>query len=351
MAARSLLAARLGALLVAALAGCDSWSASTTNILPVDPSTGGGGAMMASSSILDRMEGATMRVPFQGQRRIELHWQEGAVAKELVYTELVTADGAGSFAIHPLELIEPALPPAQASQFLHLQEMRQSLFFRYRDFEVRDLDLFAANYGARFTGDVGQVAGRDVERLVIQRRIAPDRRFTVDVDPLNGLVLRASEVLLDGTLVARLEFSQIELDPSAFTPVSFHQPLTGEISLPTNGSNLARSLGFQPHQPRQLPSGFDLIEMAELVDPQDNRTWAKQVFSDGVELLFFLEAKPDDVPGFHVQPGSTQDLASLRSLSIGPWTVLQADYNNRQMIVMGKQSELALEDAIRSAFP
>jgi len=190
-----------------------------------------------------------------------------------------------------------------------------------------------------------------VERLTIQRREGADRRFTVDVDPENGLVLRASEQLLDGTLVSRLEFLEIDLDPNT-SAISFHQSLTGEVSLPMGSANALRDeLGFLPHEPRQLPAGYALIELAKLEDPQDHRTWVKQVYSDGVELLFFLEAEPPELPTHHVPPSGAQKPGTLRALSIGTWTVLQADLQGRDLIAMGKQGELALADAIRSAFP
>ena len=49
------------------------------------------------------------------------------------------------------------------------------------------------NYEAIFTGQTVDVAGRSAERLRIQRRTVPDRRFLVDVDPDNGLVRRARD--------------------------------------------------------------------------------------------------------------------------------------------------------------
>jgi hypothetical protein len=100
-----------------------------------------------------------------------------------------------------------------------------------------------------------------------------------------------------------------------------------------------------------LPRGYELIEVAKLVDPHDTRTWVKLVYSDGVDVLFFVEAEPPDLPSHHAQPGGPPEASTLRSLSIGAWTVLQARYSGRDSIAMGKQGELALADAIRSAYP
>lgn len=339
--------ALLGALAFTALAACDSWTASTNN-LPVDPG-GGGSAILAKVPALELNAGATTRIPFQGVRRVETHWTEGTTSHALVYRERISGDGTGRFDLELLELIEPVLPPAQVNQFTLLHESREGLFFRYRDFEVRDLDLFSANYSAHSGEDVAEVAGRAVERWVVQRGAGSERRYVVDIDPENGLALRAREELLDGTLVALLEYESLDLAPD-LSNVAFHQPSNSEIGLPWGSTNLARNLGFTPHEPRQLPRGFSLHEAAKLVDAKDARTWAKLVYSDGVELMFFVQAEPD-APVHQLPPGLPQALGNLRSLRIGLWTVLQADYHGRDSIAMGKQSELALADAIRSAYP
>jgi hypothetical protein len=344
------IASWIGSLALAALSGCgDSWSASTTNILP-NGGVGTGAAMDATASILTKMAGAAQRVPFQGTRRVEARWMEGTTAKSLIYTELATGNGAGGFAIEPLELIEPALPPAQANQFLVLQRNREGLFFRYRDFALRDFDLFEANWSANVTGEVGEIAGRVVERLLVKRRAGGDRRYLVDVDSENGLVLRAVEELLDGTLVSKVEFQTLDLDPD-FSAVSFHQALTNEVTLSTNLTSVARALEFQPHAPKQLPRGYELIEVAKLVDPHANRAWAKLVYSDGVDVLFFVESESADTPSHQIQGIPPSEPGTVRALTIGTWTVLQAHYGSRDSVVLGKQGELALADAIRSAYP
>jgi hypothetical protein len=344
---RTHIPALLGALALTALAACDSWVAST-NTIPGDPA-GGGSAVMAGKTLLESNVGALTRIPLQGVRKVEARWTEGAVQHALVYRERITGDGTGRFDLQLLELIEPPLPPNQANQFTLLHESREGLFFRYRDFEIRDFDLFSANFSAVSSKDVAQVAGRQVERWVVQRRAGAERRYVVDLDAENGIALRAREELLDGTLVSQLEYESLDLAPD-LTNVPFHQKSNGEIALTTSSFGLARGLGFSPHQPRHLPRGYSLHEAAKLVDAKDGRTWAKLVYSDGVDLMFFVEAEPKP-PSPHVQPGSTQTLGTLRSLRVGLWTVLQAEYLDRDSIAMGKQGELALSDAIRSAYP
>ena len=347
MGTRAPLPTLLGALALSALAACDSWTASTNNV-PVDP-IGGGTAVMAQKPALELNEGALTRIPLQGVRRVEAHWKEGDVEHALIYRERVTGDGTGRFDLQFVELIEPLLPPPQASQFEFLHESREGLFFRYRDFEIRDFALFSANFNARQTGDVADVAGRPVERWVVQRRAGPERRYIVDLDVENGIALRVCEELLDGTPVSLLQYESLNLAPD-LNNVPFHQPSNGEFALTTSGVGLARGLGFTPHQPRHLPRGYSLHEAAKLIDPKDGRTWAKLVYSDGVDLMFFVEGDPQK-PSPHVQPSATQRPGTLRSMRVGLWTVLQSDYLGRDAIAMGKQGELALADAIRSAYP
>jgi hypothetical protein len=328
-------------LAVLALGACDTWAAETDN------SSAG---VQKSTSILDLMAGASERVEMQGVRRYEAHWSDASGDHTLQYRETVSADGQGQFAIDPLELLEPQLAPAPAAQFLVMQKVRERLMFRYRDFEIRDLVAFAANYEAIFTGQTVDVAGRSAERLRIQRRTVPDRRFLVDVDPDNGLVLRAREELLDGTLVSLSEYESLDLTPD-LSGVVFSQSVTGETSLAPGAAVSFDDLGFVPPQPKQVPAGWSLIETARLSDPTDDRVWAKLVYSDGVDPLFFLVSEPA-APELQIAAGSSSpQSASVSALTIGTWTVLQGEIASHDVVVMGEQDDQVLADLIRSAFP
>ena len=324
-----------------ALGACDTWAAETDN------SSAG---VQKSTSILQLMVGASERVEMQGVRRYEVRWSDAAGAHTLLYRETVSADGQGQYAIDPLELVEPQLAPAPAAQFLVMQKVRERLMFRYRDFEIRDLDAFSANYEAVFTGQTFDVAGQTAERLRIQRRTAPDRRFWVDVDPDNGLVLRAREELLDGTLVSHSEYESLDLTPD-LSGVVFSQSLTDETLLAPGAAMTYDALGFVPPEPRQVPDGWSLVETARLVDPTDGRVWAKLVYSDGIAPLFFLVSEPEAPQLQVVASAGTPQAVRVRALSIGAWTVLQGEVASHDVVVMGRQDEQVLADLIRSAFP
>ena len=164
-----------------------------------------------------------------------------------------------------------------------------------------------------------------------------------------GLVLRAREELLYGTLVAQTEFESLDLAPD-LSGVAFSQGLTDEEALPPGSKPDLTGLGFQPPVPKQLPAGWRLQEVAKLVDPTDDRAWAKLVYTDGVDLLFFLAAAPEP-PQRALVGGSAAQPARVRALSVGAWTVLQGDLAGHELVVMGKADEEVLADLIRSALP
>ena len=340
----------LGLLLGAALAllgltACDQGPATAGS--PTDAR-----GAVASTSLLHLMVGAPQRVEYQGVRRYEARWSDASGPQSLVYRERVSSDGRGRFAVDPVELIEPVLSPAETGQFLLLQKLREGLFFRYRDFTIRNVDAFALNYQADFTGQQLPVAGHLAERLIIEasseRVEEAVRRYTVDVDPTNGLVLRVREELVDGTLVSLAEFESLSYAPD-LTGIAFNQSVGGETSLPTSTPLTAPVLGFQPHPPKQVPQGWRLHEVATLTDPTTDRPWVKLVYTDGLEVLFFAEAGPGQ-PTFQQHGGGAAQPARVRSLSIGSWTVLQGQLDGRELVVMGRSGEDVLADLVRSTF-
>ncbi len=331
----------------------------------VDPSTehasGGGPLGQRDPSVADRpadpallalMATAPVTTLYQGVRRYEHHSTAGGPPHSLIYREQVSCDGRGAYAIDPLELVEPQVSQGQQDLFLLLQRARTGLMFRYRDFRIHDLAAFAANYSAIDTGKSVQVVGRACAELQVALQQAPDRRWVLHVDSANGLVLRAREEALDGGLISLSEFESLSLAPD-LSSVAFHQPQFGEQSLVAGSVAATQALGFAPSEPKLLPLGWGRIEHAKLIDSSDgNRPWAKFVYSDGVELLFYLQAKrdpppPQVPPG---QPGVPLEPDLVRSLAVGPWNLAQGRIHRGDLVVMGKVDETSLYDLIQSTF-
>jgi hypothetical protein len=286
-------------------------------------------------------------------RHFTTHWSDAGVPKVLEYRENVIADGQGKFSVDPLALIEPPSSQSESDLFLLLQKLRESLMYRYRDFAVRDIDGFLANYSLVDTGVRVTVAGVLGERLQIEKRDNPDRRYIVDVDLATGLILRSREELLDGTLVTLSEFESLTYAPDLSGAV-MHTPINDETPLPPDTIASTAALGFKPRTPKQIPEGWKLIGFSKLTDPITGRVWAKFAYSDGVEPIFFVVAKGDG-PYHQVTPppagGSPPPQPDrVRRLAVGSWTLIEAQLSKGDALVLGRAADQVLLDLVQSAF-
>lgn len=334
-----------------ALVACDDTgktAASNQNLLggapqPVAPTT-----QASTQSLISLMIGAASGVSFSGVRRYEAYSVVNGQTEPLIYRESVASDGAGQFAVDPLDLIDPVLPAPDEAQFLLLQQVRAGLFFRYRDLVVRDEDSFFQNYSAVDAGTTVQFLGRTCAELTIQLLSGATNTYVLTVDVGNGLVLKAREELLDGTLVSLSEFETLALDPDLSSAV-FHQPVNSEVPLDLDLQSATADLGFAPRPPKQLPSGWKLLEFSKVIDPIEDRPWAKFVYTDGLELIFLVQAKPNLVHQLDgAPPGPPYKTETVTTSSIGLWTVLHGNIQGRELVAMGKVDRLVLADLIQS---
>ena len=126
--------------------------------------------------------------------------------------------------------------------------------------------------------------------------------------------------------------------------------MNAEEALAVAPSNAAVQLGFTPKPPKQLPAGWELIEFARVVDPTDGRPWAKFVYSDGLELMFLVQAKPEFLHSLHTgstSPPTTPE--SVVEMKIGLWTALSGKLQSREMVALGKVERSVLADLIQSS--
>jgi hypothetical protein len=345
VAVRSFAAYWASALALALAAGCDRGLG-----VPADGASDAG-VQSAESSLLAKMFAAPTQVAFSGTR---LYQAPGAAAQgqDLEFREAVFADGAGQIAVLPLEVLQPPLSPADEALFILTQEVRERMMYFVRDFGVRDLDLFAANYSLVDTAQATQVAGVACQRVLVAKRVAPERRYVLDVDAVTGLVLSTREELLDGTLVSSVVYESIDFTPD-LTQVSWNVPVNSEEDLVQGSPEALVSLGFQPRTPKVLPSGWQQIGLAKLVDPTNGQVWARVTYSDGVEHIFFTVAKGDG-PSHQLKnppPGTPPSHPErVRKMSVGTWTLLEADLSLGRVLVLGRAPDGVLEDMIQSAF-
>ena len=145
-----------------------------------NPGSPGGGTQNSgggNTDFLALVPGAPDRVALRGTRRVQLNYNPPGV----VYTEDVGYDGMGSFSIELIDLVTPHPDP---DRFRLLQDQRQVMTFRFRDWLIRDYGLFLQNYGHSVLNDATVVAGRSCVQLdVMSTAQGPQIRYVVDVDP------------------------------------------------------------------------------------------------------------------------------------------------------------------------
>ncbi len=306
------------------------------------------GAPPSTQSLFQRIANSRRVTTFQGVRRVELFVDEGTVQDHSVLRERVSADGNGAFGIESLQVLEPPMSNTEHALFIALQSLRQGMNWRYRDFSIHDVGLFLQNYRATDTGATGLVvAGRSVIELEVERIDQSGSIYTLLVDPLTGLVLKAHEESQEHVLISEMCYESLELAPD-LAGVVWHQKLNDEQSLPTIGP-LTAMVGFEPLVARALPVGFQLQERTSVIDPLDHSKWVKATFTDGVENLFFLHGGPI-VADNGIRSGVPEIEADLVEVTVAsPWTIARGNLRTQRVIAMGKVSEDDLLHLLRSA--
>lgn len=305
---------------------------------------------VGTTSLLQGMMTAPQTTLLQGIRRFEAHWKVGGQLQHLVYREQLSCDGLGRFSVDPLETIDPELGGGQESLFFLLQKHREGFMFGHRDLMVRDLDLFFSNYQVVDLGVTTTVAGRSCAQLDIQRQLGAKSIYHLAIDLQTGMLLRsAEESLVDGSLIALIEFESLD-DMPDFTGQVWHQPKSSSSSSQPSKMNRLEYLGGA--RPKLLPPGYQLLESDLIADAAGSESWVRYIYSDGLQELFFLTATTtgpmQTAAGTTPNPGPTTD--EVRVLDVGPWNVVQGSVFGADVIVMGATPVTGLLDMIESAF-
>jgi len=331
-----------GALLSVLATGCDS-GAGAGGAAPLQKQKGGGAPPMP---LLERMAAAPGSVAHSGRRSVWVSYRVGEETLTLAFEERIASGGNGRFRIVPEDVKEPWMPASELEFFKLLQEMRDGFMFHYRDFLVRDLVRYQENYETRVIAGTVQVAEKECVVLEVRRLEGLRTWYRVAVDPETGLVLRCEEFDAGDVLVARTEFLQIDTD---------HAPAPEDV----DGSDLTETpfdpagdthalLGFTLNAPTYVPDGYRL-RRADRVEA-GGETWARLVYGDGVESLFYLQTRPAPRAGLPVPPvAGASATRVIRVFRLGPWTVAQANFEGQRMVVMGKAASDVLEAMLRSA--
>lgn len=343
---------RLGLLalagLAAALGACGSSSASeaSTDFEPL---------LSASipAPLIEVLAAGPTAVAHYGVRQVELFdYDEAGHASTVVYREVVAVDDSGRFSLDPLDALTPVEPDEPT--FLALQSARSGYHFRYRDFRIRDIGAFLANFTLA-VDDLQPVSllGRACTRVDVDSIGDKGLDYDLLLDDSTGVVL-ASQVIdaADGRLLQRNTFlSFAEGVPMGFQP---HQPTNQEQPLDL-GAPLAPQLGVPAGLPTYLPDGYLLSDASTVVDPEGLR-WLLLTCTDGVEALFLLERLGPVGPighggvAVHADPGSVDapEGDELYGFQAGRITVLQGRLSGHFCAAVGSASPLDLQLTLES---
>lgn len=335
MRARNVLTGLL-ALSLAGLAACDGASTGADGALnssvgqrpEADPST---------RPIIQLMMAAPEVTTYCGMRRIETHWRLPGQTDDLEYIEEACSDGQGNFAIEMVDLVSPETSRYQETVFALTQKNREGFFYEHRDFRIVDPELFFTNYTLTQTGVTDQIAGRTCSEFRVDRRSGVGTSHRVWMDDENGLILRSIEEDAQGNAIYSMEFESLDLTPD-LSGIVFHQSLVTEQ--PFDPRNPPQAiLGYEPREPRLLPDGFQLHEAVLVHEASSSVPWAKYVYTDGLDEVFYLYVEDDEA-------GEDR----LQVLTSGPWDIVQGRIRGDRVILMGKVGQSRLFDMVESAF-
>lgn len=324
-------------------------------------SSGGQGPTTSIDEMLTKVQAAPKFVAHHGVRRVEHYYLIEDQQQSVSYRERVWNDGQGRFALETTHVFSSG--GMDFAQFAMLQNQRAGFSYRYRDFQVRDLNLFASNYQLQNLGGLGTVAGRVTWDLEISRKTGSKRVYRISFDLETGLVLACIESSFEtGDIFSRMWYESIDMAPD-FSGVVWHEPSNSETPIDLDG-DLFQQLGFNPYKPQLLPPGYQFDEASQVVDDK-GRAWLKITYTDGVEPAFFLHGAPEldltgsgsgtaAAGGFSTGNDSSEPAVMPGSavfFRAGSLTVVQGDLHGQDLIAVGKELPDDLFMLLQSALP
>lgn len=340
---RFALALAVFALATPLLGGCDVASSGTVEAgASVENSTAG----TQELTFLDRIANAPMTVSYGGKRQVKIYYSINGAPASLEYDEQVWSDGQGRFSIVPGKIVQPPMTAEQLDLFRTLQQARDGFFYRYRDFRIRDLQVFLQNWRVRDLGIQETVAGVATTVLEFRRIDGAPTWYRAWIDPRTALVMRAEERGAGNQIASTVEFVTFELSPDT-TDLRLESDRFTRFPLDLRTDTIS-SVGFRVRPPSVLPAGYRL-DRAESTNDGTN-TWAILTYTDGVDSLFLLQTS-DPQAQAGVSPPGEYDVGPkvARGFRIGPWTVLQVRSGGERVLVLGKADSSSIERMLKSS--
>ncbi len=324
-----------------------------------DLSKNGGVSSASSASNLPdyivRADGVLDALPFRGIRRVwQLHGAaSGAPPEPLSVLEEVAGDGAGSFSIELIDVVE--LPSTiESSLFPLTHERSVDVYWRTRDFRIRGVSRAEQNYGFVEHAGSFSVAGHACRRVEIQR-VTPiggrPGRYVVDIEPSTGFVLASREFDAQGQEIQSMSYDSISFTPD-FTGLELRGGTFSGAPLDLY-SSLESVVGFGVLVPDVLPQGFEITDAVLISVPPSftvnaesfltGGDWVRFTGTDGIESITFAH-------GNTVAASSGVVQSSIRIVSEGAWEYGFGRVAGVSFVVAGRVDAQDLRRLVESAF-
>lgn len=183
-------------------------------------------------------------------------------------------------------VLPEAMGDSQRAEFDRLSGMLMRGLGNYvakmRDFEVRDYELFEANYTWVELEGARTIAGREVRVVEVKPRRLDRPFYTVWMDAETLVTLQYLEYLPTGALASKMEVLDISYDPVS-APSEPVKPSQHDVSM-----NEVRGLAdFDVLTPTYLPEGF--VQTSVRLTEQAGSPVVIFSFEDGVQELFMVQ--------------------------------------------------------------
>ncbi|MFH0946563.1 MAG: sigma-E factor regulatory protein RseB domain-containing protein [Planctomycetota bacterium] len=179
--------------------------------------------------------------------------------------------------------------PGEVEQFDQLQALFQGGRGRYvakgRDFRLRDLELFEANYSYVLYDAPVMIAGRLADVVEVTPHFGERPSYVAWIDRETSVTLKYLEFLSNGALAAEMEVLSFDAQPDLSSVQFPVPPVTEPVEL--DEVQVQSFAPFQVLSPTYLPRGFARQSIrARQLTGVSALTWS---YSDGLQELFMMQ--------------------------------------------------------------
>lgn len=238
--------------------------------------------------------------------------------------------------------------PTQLQEFQNVSELLDGGLGRYfafaRDFSVRSVDRFLANYTFQVIADDAFVAGRKCLAVSVTPHSSDRPSYTVWADAETFVTLRYVEYMPGGGVVAEMDTVTVDFEYDASNESFPVLPVTSQQVVSNQTAHAMVS--FKVFEPKYLPAGFELISIQYAqIAGHPVLYWT---YDDGVQLITIGQYAEIGGPEPVITGNAPDEPARVRLNLIGAqvrtWFVL----DGTQIHVYGKVAHDEIQSIIES---